>query len=205
MRPDFPWLPFATNEQDEQRWLMFDMPSPTEFQTYADCKARVIEFLSSTSNQDGFKAPYGCVYHGNNYYYVWLLNRLYDGRLFDGCLGKTIVSPTDPGSQSLYDPALITANAPAIGTTEAGRSWYCVGWWTAPSVLRSQAYSRQVMACQQHNSGWEYVPEMFLPQRIASFNQRCAALGVKSTCKLVRHDVRIHGVDFLPTLVQACE
>jgi hypothetical protein len=179
-KADFQWLPFATNSQDQQSWLSWNMPPPIEFQSHADCMARVGQFLSSDYNShEGFKPPYGCVFHGNNYYYVYLINWLYDGSTFAGCLGKRIASSADSSSDPLYDPAL-------IGAAEAGPTWYCVGWWTDPVLLRSQAHARQVAACQHHNSGWEYVAEFALAEHISRFNERCAELGVKTNCKLVQ-------------------
>jgi hypothetical protein len=174
-KDDFKWLAFATSSQDWQVWLSMEMPSPVEFQTHADCMARVTQFLSSSSNER-FKAPYGCIYHGNNYYYVCLVNWLYDGGSFAGCLAKRIASPDDSSSDPLYDPAL-------IGEAESGPTWYCVGWWTDRVLLRSQARARDVAACQHHNSGWEYVPAFMVVKHIAQFTEHCAELGVKINCK----------------------
>jgi hypothetical protein len=180
-KADFRWWGFATNSQDQQSWLVWNMPLPIEFRTHADCMARVAQFLSSTEQ---FKAPYGCVYHGDNYYYTYLVNWLHDGRSFAGCLGKRIVSSADSSSDPLYDPAL-------IGAAEAGPTWYCAGWWTDPGLLRSQAHARDVAACRLHKSGWEYVSAVDLAEHLTRFNEHCAELGVKTNCKAVHRASQI--------------
>jgi hypothetical protein len=187
----FPWLPFATNAGG-QTTLMFGMPPPLEFQSHADCKASIAHFLQSDSpGASAYRAPYGCAYQGNSFLYVYVVNWLHDGNLLDGCLAKHIVSATDSGDESLYRPTVLVPGRP-----ESGATWYCVARWPGAAESRAQTIAqaaeiraqttvRQVAVCQQHNTGWEHVPVMYLEAHIADFNADCAELGIKTDCKVV--------------------
>ncbi len=184
---EFPWLPFATHSggQTGQDWLMWNMPPPIEFQSHADCKARIAQFLQSDyPDASAYQAPYGCAYHGNSFLYAYVMNWLYDGNLLDGCRAKHIVSSTDSGGEPLYDPAIL-----APGQAESGATWYCVAKWPGATESRARTITRQVAACQQHNTGWEHVSGISeLQAHLTAFNARCAELGIKTDCKMVaRH------------------
>jgi hypothetical protein len=180
---EFPWLPFATDSggRSEMGWLMFVMPPPIEFQSHADCKARIAQFLQSDyPDASAYQPPYGCAYHGNSFLYVYVVNWLYDGNLLDGCLAKHIVSSTDSGSEPLYDPAVLIPDK-----AESGATWYCVAKWPGATESRARTIARQLAACQQHDTGWRHVSSPELKAHLTAFNAHCAELGIKTDCKMV--------------------
>jgi hypothetical protein len=176
---EFRWYPFATRSSGKQGWLFWEMPPPYKFNNYADCQARLAQYIASDSSKtEGVKPPYGCVYHGDNFYHVYLVNWLHDGALFDGCLSKHIATPTDDSDHlPLYDPAL-------IDEAESGPTWYCVGWWTDPALLRSQARAIELTRCQERDTDWRHVGSHELVDHLDRFNKRCAELGIKTDCKV---------------------
>jgi len=75
-RRAFPWQGFATTREGQTNWLSnWQMPLPVEFHSYADCKARIAEFLQNSDGRaENYRAPFGCAYRGNSFLYVYVMN-----------------------------------------------------------------------------------------------------------------------------------
>jgi len=84
--PQRPWNGYALNRESQKYEFFF-----SDFETVHDCqesmRAEVTPGVSG--NAAWYSQPVGCVYSGNSYWWVWLMNSFFAGDQF-GCINSII-------------------------------------------------------------------------------------------------------------------
>jgi hypothetical protein len=111
---EYPWIGYAWAKKANR----FSWVSSVQKTIYRDCTEAIEFFVNNTDYGEDFSQPFGCAYHGNNYYDVWLRNEMWKSRDFK-CISRS----------SDYKAAEIKMRYGPIFRTDResrGQDWYCV-------------------------------------------------------------------------------
>jgi hypothetical protein len=109
-----PWVGYARAKTLNR----FSWVQSIQKTTYRNCIEAIDFYVNHTDWGEAFSRPFGCAYHGNSYYDVWLRNEMWKSGDFK-CISR--------GSD--YKDAEIKMRYGPIFKTDPerkGQDWYCV-------------------------------------------------------------------------------